>query len=316
MGDDAPGFEVSRHPDATCGGTLMTGLERYFASGCNTEGEVRGCLASAHNLGTCLADMTTSGEAALTEWLAQQSEVWNGRPGAYGSRVFVDSGAFGETDVVEGRPVVARPIGLDEWGRRLAACWRLATAGGPWLHVVTPDRVADQFHTLRLLEAFRPWLLQLKVLGVRFIVPVQKGPAFTMAAFAGECARVLGPLAAGCIWGIPSKKDATNMEDLAGFVRELSAGSAVHFLGMGPYSPKYPAALQVVKAAVPEAEVWSDSVRLKALAGQGRPLTEAHRQAAEAGHPAPRAESVRRVLHEDHVEQVARAVAAGWRDEE
>lgn len=316
MGDEVPGFQVERHPDASGGGVLNSGLERYFASGCNTEGEVRGCLSARHHLGTCLADLTEGGEAALVEWLKEEMETWGKRGQWLWQRVFIDSGAFGETDFVDGRPVVARPISPAEWSQRLERTWHIARVGGPRLHVVTPDRVADQDYTLALLEVFRPWLLQLRLLGTRLIVPVQKGPGFTMAAFTRECARLLGPLAEGCIWGVPSKKDATSLEDLACFARELPVGSALHFLGMGPHSPRYPEALRVVEAAVPGVQVWSDSVRLKALAGQGRPLTEAHRKAEEAGHPTPRVESVRQVLQEDHAERMARAMAAGWRDEE
>lgn len=316
MGDEVPGFHVERHHDATCGGTLLTGLGRYFASGCNTEGEIRGCLAAGHHVGICMAGLTRGGEEALRGWLHEQMDAWGARGAWAWRRVFIDSGAFGETNFIDGAPVVARPIHPREWDARLQRVWQLAQVGGPRLHVVTPDRVAAQDYTLALLEVFRPWLLQLRLMGARLIVPVQKGPAFTMAAFAGECARVLGPLSDGCIWGIPSKKDATSLADLAAFAGGLPPGSAIHFLGMGPHSPRYAEAARVVEAAVPGAEVWSDSVRLKALAGQGRPLTEAHRQAEAAGHPAPRVESVRRVLNEDHMERIARATAAGWRDEE
>lgn len=307
MSNTVEGFEVKD-------GMLYTGLERYFAGGCNTESDVRGCLSAGSNLGICLADLTAGGEAALLEWLQEQMDLWGDAVHEESQRIFIDTGAFAETSFPNGRPVVTAPITMSEWAERYARVHALAPWGHARLHVVTPDRVADQLYTLELLRHLRPWLLGFWLHGVRLVVPVQKGPDFTMATFREACLEVLG-LEEGVIWGIPGKKDATSLEDLRAFAGALPEASAVHFLGMGPHSPHYPAALRVMRELRPDAEVWSDSVRLRALVGQGRPLTEATRAAEMEGHEAPRQVAVQRVLMGDHSERIAQARAAGWRDE-
>src|SRR6185503_5023636 len=82
------------------------------------------------------------------------------------------------------------------------------------------------------------------------------------------------------IAGVPMKKDATSLEDLAELVRSFAPGQRVHLLGLGPESKRYAAAVATIRAACPTARITSDSVTLRRLVGRtngrggsARPLT-------------------------------------------
>ncbi len=296
------------------GGMLLTGLERYFPSGTNTVPEIRAARRTLNNIGVCLSDMNEEAMLELEDWLLNAGPFWE-----YTWRLFVDTGAFGEVELQEdGPPKLVKPIDSEGWRWRMAWLLRLAAAGGKRVHIVTPDRVGDQLRTLQLLWEHREKLRLMAGMGARMVVPVMRGSEYTTGQMARASLDILRTPT--CTWGIPSKKNVANPEDFRRLLvelREEGLVDAFHLLGMGPHSPRYEEALAIVRQEVPEAQVWSDSVRLRAVTGEGRMLTEVQRKEVSRGRTwaEARTEAVVAVFQDDHRTRVARARAAGWRDE-
>lgn len=253
---------------------LFPGQADYFVSGSNHAGELAGLAFSGFNVGVSASEV---GPSAI-EFL----EDLGGGP----AKVFVDSGAFGEITFTAEGPKVKKLITAKEWAKRLDLYERLALSLRRQLYAVAPDMVAFQAETLARLETYAPRLRRLMELGANVIVPVQKG-ALSMPEFAERAAAILGT--DEVVWGVPSKKDATSLEDLAGFASYLHAKgkpTRLHLLGLGPSSARFAAAYSAVVTASPWTRVFSDSVRITALVGRGvarksgamsapRPLTAA-----------------------------------------
>lgn len=183
------------------------------------------------------------------------------------SRVFVDSGAFGEVrwSPELGCLVDHRPITHEDWIERLDAYDRIAAALGSRAYLVAPDKVGDQQETLRRLVRYAGRLRALRETGAQIIVPLQCG-VLSGAAFDHACTQILG--FSDYVRGIPSKKAAASIEEIAELSAALPPGARVHLLGLGPFSERYDA---VIEALGRGAEfVTCDSVRIKAL---GNPST-------------------------------------------
>jgi hypothetical protein len=237
---------------------LFPGHATYFLSGSNHAGEIRGLALSGRHIGVSAAEV---GPAAEEELL-----LLAGGP----TRIFVDSGAFGEIAFGPTGPRVKKLITDAQWRKRLGLYRRLAEQLRGQLFCVAPDMVGFQEETLARLSLYRAELLQLRALGANLIVPVQKG-ALSMPAFAERAAEILGT--ADVIWGIPSKKDATSLEDMASFAAFLHAKgqpTRVHLLGLGPESKRFAAAFSAIVTASPWTTIFSDSVRITAMSGNAR----------------------------------------------
>ena len=243
----------------------------YFASGSNRPADIRGFASVGHPIGVAAPEVSPAAELELV-----RSSV----------PVFVDSGAFSEV-VFEATGVrVVKPITDAEWRKRLALYRRLAVAMGPRVSIVAPDRIADQEETLRRLALYAPELRELRALGARILVPVQKGTR-TQAAFVREVVLVLG--FDDFVHAIPSKKQATTMVELAAYVAEVKP-RAVHLLGLGIRNASAPAALAILAEVD---EVSLDSNLIAARVGRGaapRILTRARDHAARilARNPSPK----------------------------
>lgn len=181
------------------------------------------------------------------------------------SKVFVDSGAFGEVkfDKATGRFVDVKPITHDDWTERLAAYKRIALALGDRAFLVAPDKVGDQAETLARLARYAGEVRELRALGANVIVPLQKG-ALSQAAFDVEVEKVLG--FGDYVRGIPSKKAAATVEEIAALSRTLPAAARVHLLGLGPFGERFDEVIEAI--ARPAELVFCDSVRIKALVGR------------------------------------------------
>jgi hypothetical protein len=195
----------------------------------------------------------------------EMSEHRLGELAARGTRVFVDSGAFGEVKFCPeaGRLVDRNPITHAEWTRRLDAYQRIAKALGSNAFLVAPDKVGDQAETLRRLALYAPRVRALRALGANIIVPIQRGE-MAGADFDRECARVLG--FDDYIRGIPSKKAAASVAEIAELSSSLPVDARIHLLGLGPFGSRYRAVLAAI-GRQPEL-VFCDSVRIKALVGR------------------------------------------------
>lgn len=300
--------------------TAEIGAAGYFSSGLQSPGEIRGTALGGYAVGVSCAKVQKGMIDALIE-VARFSIT----------RVFVDSGAFAEVrfDKVAGRLVDKRPLTDADWQKRFAVYERCAAnIAGRSLYLVAPDKVGDQLETLTRMSRYAPRvhaILQLRdseaFFGPRLIVPVQRG-ALNMGAFADQCLEALG-LGAGddrLVYGIPSSKGATSLDELRAFAGTRAPGSAFHLLGMGPKSPRFEKAIDAVLEACPGAIITCDAVRIAALSvrvGKPRALIVAC-DALRAANPGitPTEVKFRSTLEVFGRESVALLHDNGWRDPE
>jgi hypothetical protein len=221
----------------------------YFASGSSRAADIRGFAAVGHAIGVAAPEVSAAAELELC--------ALRGR----GVDVFVDSGAFSEVRFGATGVVVVKAITDADWRRRLALYRRLAVALGDRVHLVAPDRIGDQELTLERLARYAPELRELRALGARILVPVQKGTK-SQADFDRDIERVLG--FGDYVRAIPSKKEATTLEELEAFMVERRP-ARVHLLGLGIRNAKAPRALELCAGA----EVSLDSNLIAANVGRG-----------------------------------------------
>lgn len=288
---------------------------RHFASGVNHPGEVRGLALSGRHVGI------TFGE--VREGLLEELELFAG--GAL--ELFVDSGAFSEVafDPAVGRLVIKREITHEEWLSRFELYAWAGKAFGTRARVVAPDCVGDQERTLARLTRYALHVAMVASTRAQIIVPVQKG-ALPMSAMYRRACEILG-LAEAPIAGIPMKKDATSLADLAELVDSLPwYGARIHLLGVGPESPKFAPAVALIHRLRPNATITSDSVTVRRLVGRTngpkggpRALTKYQDEARARGisdSTAVKAYALTKQGHDEIEESIDRAHAAGWFDTE
>jgi hypothetical protein len=269
---------------------------RHFASGVNHPGEVRGLFLSGRHVGITATEVRDGLMDELAKFAGGAAEL------------FVDSGAFSEVEFGPDGPRVVAPITDADWQQRFDVYRQAAAIFRTRCHLVAPDRVGDQDVTMERLGRYAAHI-QVCVVGARaqVIVPVQKGALHMGAFFRAACAVIgLGNLIAG----VPMKKDATSLADLAELVGSMDGRSCrLHLLGIGPSSKKWRATLDTILAIRPDADITSDSVTLTAAqdAARARGLTSSYAIKSHAPVTQGFAE-----LDADK----ARARALGWRDEE
>lgn len=232
----------------------------YFASGSNQPGEIRGLAAAGADLGVAVPEITDKSERELHRLAGSDVQV------------FVDSGAFSEVKFGPNGPEVVKPMGAREWDRVLGLYERLARSLGDQLWIVAPDRVGCQETSLQRLRIYRDRIAALRDLGVRILVPVQKG-ALSQSEFAKRIDEALG--FDDWLPALPAKKAATTAAEVAAFVRDRKPRH-VHLLGLGIRSRQIEAYLKPFVDA--DCTVSLDSCWITAnvgRAGKGRRLTRA-----------------------------------------
>lgn len=233
----------------------------YFASGSNDPGEIRGMARSGQHVGVAVPAVSAKGMAALKALRGLDI------------RVFADSGAFGEVE--KGFPFATKKaITHEEWVKRLGKYKELAQELGSQLYVVAPDRVARQTLTLERLKTYAKEMRELRALGANIIVPLQRafgpdGETMSTAQFFAEAKKALGM--DDIIAGIPSKKAASTVEDIAAFVAEARP-ERVHLLGLGTKAAggRFEKVINAIANASPETKVFADSVMLASMKVTGR----------------------------------------------
>lgn len=240
-----------------------------FASGSNRASNIRGFAAIGQPIGVAYQEVSPDAEAELVALAGR------------GVPVFVDSGAFSEIEFGPTGPIVVHPIGHDGWRARLAMYRRLAEALGSDCYVVAPDRIGDQRHTLSLLTAWRDELAGIAAIGANVLVPIQKGDV-SQAEFHRAVADVLGfeftP-------SLPSKKNATTVDELTEYVREIRP-ARLHLLGLGAHNRNAALSLARIAEHAPNCIVSLDANLIAASVGRSngprggpRVLTRAQDQA-------------------------------------
>lgn len=303
----------------------------YFMSGSNHPGEIRGLTDLGFNVGVAVPE---TADAALTEIEENFGPLTN-------SLLFVDSGAFSEVAFGPSGPRWPRLISEGEWRKRLGKYLRIAKAVRRRAYLVAPDKVASQEGTLERLEEWGTQIAACAAYGCMILVPVQKGRT-PMADFYEEEYEVLrqaGVPGYQLMPAIPLKKDATSRADLCKFMHEgfrckervwrshVTGKSEVespkiHFLGRGVYSPDYRDTFGVAVAACADVEIFSDSVRIRAIIGSRKsPGALMRAQDALRAMGVTDAFELKRqglimALEQERRLQILEAVREGWYDSE
>jgi hypothetical protein len=249
----------------------------YFASGTNSAGEIRGFLQAGSHIGTAahLCKKTCLREYA--------------KAAGKGNKIFVDSGAYSEVAGKghpmydpDGPPVVVKPMSEKDWKHVFGIYFQLAEALGSQLYVVAPDQIGNQRVSFERVKKYMPYLDDLTLLGVNFIVPIQRGQ-YSMAEYDAALMKLFNQSAYfkgrtdDLIRGIPMKKGAPSLKELEAYFKAVKP-KRVHLLGMGPNSQKWPRVKKLMEKLIPHAEVFMDSVRIRAIVGRKKgikPLTAA-----------------------------------------
>jgi hypothetical protein len=293
----------------------LTQEGRHFASGVNNAGEVRGLALSGRHFGITATEIRAG--------LLEEVELSGG--GA--TEIFVDSGAFSEVrfSPATGRLEIVKPITDEEWFEKFELYVQIGIWYGTRARVVAPDCVGNQELTLERLERYAVHVATVATTRAQIIVPVQKG-ALPMSAMYRRACAILN-LRQAPIAGIPMKKDATSLKDLAELVDSMPwFGCRFHLLGLGPESKRYAAAIRCIRSRRPNADITSDSVTIRRLVGRTngrgggpRTLTKYQDEARASGLTKAvdvKAYGLQRQGRDQYEAELDRAHAAGWFDEE
>jgi len=246
------------------------------------------------------------------------------------TRLFVDSGAFGEVDRKDVFKVV-KLITHDEWKRRFKLYrWASATYRRR-AYVVAPDRVANQAVTLERMARYAFDVSVCASFGANVIVPVHRGDV-PMGEFFKLAVATLGIRDGQAIAGIPMMKAATSIPALREFAATLPwFGARIHLLGIGPKAKggRFVQAIRAIKSVRPNCLITSDSALVIGIVGSengpkvnGKPgpriYTKLQQEARAMGLKGSAAKEYGLKLQgwQENAAALTRAHAQGWRDVE
>ncbi len=239
------------------------GAANYFCSGLNDPKEPMAVALAGYHVGIS-CDRVSEPLLRSCEEVCRNLSI----------RVFVDSGAFAEVAYTERGLVTKNPISDREWLRRLEIYLRLAKVCGGNLYLVAPDRVGCQLQTLVRLNRYSKEIQRIRNINngdywstPKIIVPVQTG-VMEPDEYADAALWAIGMSEEEVVWGIPSKKEATTLEQIRDFVSKCFPDASFHLLGMGPASPRFEQTVQAILDYCPEATITCDAVRITALVGR------------------------------------------------
>lgn len=232
-----------------------------YASGTNRLADIRGAVLAGVPIGV---DISKLSPAAIKEIVRSSVPV------------FLDSGAFGEVAVADGKLCVVAPISIREWKRRLA---KYLTVAGAFrrsathrsiarVTAVAPDQVGSQEVTLERLCIFRSEILALHATGADILVPVQVGRLGPVEFF--ERARNL--LGIDIVPGMPMRKSATTPAAVLQFALTTQP-RRLHLLGMGITNKTAEPLIRLLQGKQPRLHISLDSNRIRAAVGKRRDIT-------------------------------------------
>jgi 3'-phosphoadenosine 5'-phosphosulfate sulfotransferase (PAPS reductase)/FAD synthetase len=279
-----------------------------FRSGASDITSMRGYIAAGRAIGVEVNQLSAPSKAVLAEAVL------------YGHPAFVDSGAFPafrrgkRLTAAEFDRVLGEYEGLmDETASHIG---RPELRGQPqwqrgW-YFVMPDVIGDQAESQRLQHVFAPRIRRLIDRGANVLVPLQRGER-SLAEVYQDTVENLGT--DKFVSALPSNEAAVPPAELLDFVRTAKP-RAIHLLGLGKQTLVDAWRRRFVQAVRPRLiVVTADANRLRAIVGQGRPLTTAVNEEAErvladlavAGHPLPpRARLLRMIRPRMRAEALAR----------
>lgn len=258
--------------------------DEHFGSAINDKGEVRGMMLSGRHLG-------------ITATVMRPGMIEELETGRFGyTRLFVDSGAFSELQVVEaddGQPTLTwpKPITDADWQRRFALYRWAAECYRSRAYLVAPDRVGCQATTIERLQRYALEVGSWAAMGANVIVCVQRG-AMVAGDFFQLALDVLGLREECVIAGVPMEKARWSIDELRAFCETLPwYGARIHLLGLGPKSKRdkgqrlnrYWRAIEAIKSVRPNCQITSDSALVPSISG--RTNGRANHPAEELGGP-------------------------------
>lgn len=250
-----PGEAVPQADAATAVTTPPEQSPVYFRSGATRPNDFDGLADAGVPIGVTATELSKPMTQRVVEHVNR------------GGKVFVDSGAFGGT--VDFDALMTRYHELAD---------RIEPSQRAELYVVAPDVVGDARATQQLQADHGAQLRALTDKGVNVILPVQKSADESLISQIHQLFVTIidGPRNPRVVIGIPFNKAAFTAEEVADALRQLAVDKPrVHLLGMGDRNAGYQAALATIRAAKPDVVLSSDSNRLAAMFGAGRPAQQA-----------------------------------------
>jgi len=273
---EAPGVEPEAEPAAPAPAPEPTVIA--FRSGNQSAvTDVVGFIKAGQDVGVTALGMTKPVRDAIVQHVAG------------GGNAFIDSGAFGKTEIINGTgvPKINFKAVMAAY-RKLAADVVVAGGTAGNLYVVAPD-VAPAFvhpsdpntvvprgtkgsyprsfpeETKAIQEAYGPQIGAALDAGLTVIVPVQIGPNTTSRAI--EVVREFP----GAMIGLPGNQAAISDEHFADMLTAMAERNVepygFHFLGIGEENKRFKTLVDMVHGTFPEAIITTDASRANALFG-------------------------------------------------
>jgi len=251
--------------------TELTETVTWYASGTNDPTQIAAWGDLGFPLGTAATLRGPEGKRSVLSQSAIRAHI------EHDADLFCDSGAYGEL-------TSGVAMGDDAWDRVFGVYDQLAVLGSR-LTVVAPDKIGDAETTILRLIRYRDRVLALHARGVRIMCVVHRSYiGDTNAEVLRQIKDVLGFTP---VVGIPSNAVPFTDEEMVELLRAHPDVRAVHLLGLGQNRTKkkngvsYPSRMAAIHSLGRPLVVTCDSARIKAMVGQGKPLTLAQQEEAE-----------------------------------
>jgi hypothetical protein len=176
--------------------------------------------------------------------------------------LFIDNGAYNA--FTHGRTLNFKKILIRY--RQLAVTMK----NNHLIYMVAPDIIGDQQTTKTLLINFADEINELLQMKVRVILPVQKG----VESMSSVMSEISDSLYGYYSIGLPMNKKGLSDKEVIDFIKCTNPG-AIHFLGMGKRNKRFSYLLSKIENTIDgnDIHITADSNQVKALVGEGRPLT-------------------------------------------
>lgn len=222
---------------------------RIFVSGMNSPADFAGVASADAPIGLQVAEIGATTEKMMMDYNAR------------GGHLFIDSGAFTafmKQQTIDFDQVLRR---YRQLGEKFPRPENVA--------VVAPDVVGNMDASAELQQAYLRELRELQHLGLNVLVPFQKG--WGMKRYRSHYQAMKMALTAPFTIAIPCNAKAWGVQDLAKMIAAVRP-DRVHLLGVG--KRKLWQFVDAVLTSAPNCLISADANRVRAMIGEGRPVTE------------------------------------------